>query len=151
MNKTRLIWGIICLVLAIVLASPALSATAQPVVTFTLLDPLPTQLAVGETYTIQVKVASHEPFLIAMAMPDAYYPGRGIFFHGNDMATQTTEAVLQLELTGKASTADLPAVQDWPTTEDWPAGVAPAAVVVGVRYRHGEVVSQQFSFAVAVP
>lgn len=137
--------------LVVVLASPASRAAAQPVVTFTLLTPLPTHLAVGESYTIQVRVTSDEPFLMAMAMPDAYYPGRGIFYHGIDIATQATEAVLQLELTGKASTADLPAVQDWPSTEDWPAGVAPASVVVGVRFQNGQVVSQRFNFAVAVP
>ena len=138
-------------VLAIILACTASPATAQPVVTFKLLNRLPTHLAVGESYTIQVRVTSDEPFLIAMAMSDEYYPGRGIFFDGIDMATQATEAILSLEVTGKNSTADLPAVQDWPTTEDWPAGVAPAAVVVGVRYQNGDVVSQQFSFAVAVP
>ena len=137
--------------LAIVLASTASPATAGPVVTFKLLDRLPTQLAVGESYTIQVRVTSHEPFLIAMAMSDEYYPGRGIFFAGIDMATQATEAVLRLEVTGKNSTADLPAVQDWPTTEDWPAGVAPASVVVGARYENGQVVSQRFTFAVEVP
>ena len=133
------------------LASTAPPASAEPGVRFKLLDPLPTHLAVGETYTIRVRVTSNEPFLIAMAMADEYYPGRDIFFNGNDLATQNTEAVLKLEVTGKASTADLWAVQDWPTTEDWPAGVAPAAVVVGVRYQNGDVVSQQFSFAVAVP
>ena len=137
--------------LAIVLACAASLAIAQPVVTFKLLTRLPTQLAVGESYTIQVRVTSHEPFLIAMAMSDEYYPGRGIFFAGIDMVTQATEAILRLEVTGKNSTADLPAVQDWPTTEDWPAGVAPASVVVGVRYEGGQVVSQRFNFVVEVP
>lgn len=137
--------------LVVVLASPASRVAAQPVVTFTLLTPLPTHLAVGETYTIQVQITTDEPFLLAMAMSDEYYPGRGIFFHGIDIAPQATEAVLQLELTGKASTADLLAVQDWPATEDWPAGVAPASVVAGVRFQQGEVVSQRFNFAVAVP
>ena len=139
------------LALAIVLACIASPATAQPVVTFKLLNRLPTQLAVGESYTIQVRVISDEPFLMAVAMPDEYYPGRGIFFDGIDMATQATETILSLEVTGKNSTADLPAVQDWPTTEDWPAGVAPASVVVGVRYQGGQVVSQRFNFAVEVP
>ena len=137
--------------LAIILACAASPATARPVVTFKLLNRLPTQLAVGESYTIQVRVTSDEPFLMAVAMSDEYYPGRGIFFHGIDRATQATEAVLRLEVTGKNSTADLPAVQDWPTTEDWPAGVAPASVVVGVRYQGGQVVSQRFNFAVEVP
>ncbi|MBM2848718.1 MAG: hypothetical protein HW418_1660 [Anaerolineales bacterium] len=137
--------------LVVVLASPASPAAAQPVVTFTLLTELPTQLAVGQSHTIQVQVTSDEPFLMAMAMPDTYYPGRGIFIHGIDIALHTTEAVLLLEVTGKASTADLPAVQDWPATEDWPAGVAPASVVVGVRFQNGQVVSQRFNFAVAVP
>jgi hypothetical protein len=148
--KTFLRFLILVTLLAL-LAGTALPASAAPGVRFKLLDPLPMQLAVGETYTIRIRVTSHEPFLLAMVMPDEYYPGRGIFFNGIDLAHQNTEAILQLEVTGKESTADLWAVQDWPTTEDWPAGVTPAAVVVGVRYPGGEVVSQIFPFAVAVP
>lgn len=142
---------VIIVALVVVLASATSPVSAAPGVTFVLLDPLPTHLAVGETCIIRIQVNSDEPFLLAMAMPDKYYPGRGIFFNGIDLAHKNTEAILQLEVTGKESTADLLAVQDWPTTEDWPAGVAPAAVVVGVRYQGGAVVSQQFVFAVAVP
>ena len=142
---------IVVAILAVVLFCTASPSKAVPVVAFTLLDPLPTQVAVGETRIIRVQVTSDEPFLLAMAMPDKYYPGRCIFFNSNDVARQATQAVLQLEVRGKESTADLQAVQDWPTTEDWPAGVAPAAVVVGVRFRQGETVSQYFPFAVTVP
>jgi hypothetical protein len=139
-------------VLAILLTCAPASAAAGPTVTFTLLTPLPTDLAVGESYTIQVQVTSDEPFILAMAMPDSYYPGRGIFFHGSDRVTHATEAMLHLTVTGKASTADLAAVSDWPTPgESWPAGVAPASVVVGVRFGHGQVVAQRFNFAVEVP
>ncbi len=148
MRKLLVVIGVIALVLALVIGASV--ATATPTVTFTLLNAPPTHLAVGETYTIDIQVTSDTPFIWAVAMPTSYYPGRGIFFHGSDRASQGTSAVLHLTVTGKNSTADLPAVTDWPTTEDWPAGVAPAAVVVGVRFKNGETVSQWYPFAVTV-
>jgi hypothetical protein len=79
------------------------------------------------------------PFNQATMLPDAYYPGRGVFFRGSDVAHRTTSAVLSLTVTGKNSTAGLP------------DGVAPLAVVAGARYRGGELHYQRFDFAVAVP
>ncbi len=138
--------------LAILLTCITASAATVPTVTIRLLNDLPTELAVGQSYTIDILVTSDEPFILAMAMPDQYYPGRGIFFHGSDSVTHANEAVLHLTVTGKASTADLAAVSDWPTPgENWPAGVAPASVVVGVRFKHGQVVAERFNFAVKVP
>jgi hypothetical protein len=137
--------------LAILLTCTAVPATAAPDVRIKLLNKLPTHLAVGESYTIDVRVSSSEPFILAAAMIDAYYPGRGVFSAGSDRASWSTEAVLHLTLTGKAPTADLPAVTDWPTTEDWPAGVAPLSLVVGVRRGGGEIVSERFTWAVTVP
>jgi hypothetical protein len=130
-----------------VLAPPA---TATPVVTFTLITPLPTHLAVGESAVIVVRAESSEPFVMAIALSDAYYPGRGVLFDGSAATTGATSAELRLTITGRESTADLPAVQDWPGTEDWPAGVAPVAVRAGARFTGGTVVGQSFLFAVAV-
>jgi len=139
-------------VLAILLTCIATPVTAAPDVRIKLLNKLPMHLAVGESYTIDVRVSSDEPSILAMAMPDAYYPGRGIFFHGSDSAVHATKAVLHLTVTGKDSTADLAAVSNWPTPgENWPAGVAPASVVVGVRLKNGQVVAERFNFAVTVP
>ncbi len=141
------------IVLALLLTCASASAAATSNVNITPLTPLPEELvlAVGESYTIQVQITSDEPFLVAMAMPDTYYPGRGIFFHGNDRAVHATSAVLELTVTGKASTADLAAVSDWPAPgASWLAGVAPASVVAGVRFTHGQVVAQRFDFAVKV-
>lgn len=135
----------------VLLASIAGPATASPGVTIRLLNRLPPTLALDESYTIDILVRSEEPFRLAMAMVDAYYPGRGVYSAGPDHASWTTEAVLHQTLTGKRSTADLPAVTDWPATEDWPAGVAPLALVVGVRQADGTVVSEQFVWAVTVP
>ena len=139
------------LTLAVLLIGTASFATAAVPPTITLLNDPPTHLAVGESYTLDIQITSAEPFIVALAMPNQYYPGRGVFFHGSDRATHATSAVLHLTITGKNSTADLPAVNDWPETEDWPAGVAPLSAVVGVRYKGGQVVVEQFSFAVTVP
>ena len=126
-------------------------ASTAPQVTFTLLTPLPSQLAVGETAVIGVHVESSEPFVMAIALSDAYYPGRGVLFDGSPAQHGGTSADLYLTVTGRDSTADLAAVQDWPGDEDWPAGVAPLAVRVGVRFAGGLVVSTSYPFAVAVP
>lgn len=130
-------------------------ATAAPTATITLLNPPPAgllELAVGESYTFDVEITSDEPFVVAVAMVDQYYPGRGIYWHGSDRATQATSAVLHLTMTGKKPTADLSAVCDCPEPGDcWPAGVAPAAIAAGVRYKGGQVVAERFSFAVVVP
>lgn len=129
-------------------------AVAAPGVEITLLNPPPDPLVleVGESYTFNIQVESDEPFIWAMAMTDAYYPGRGMHWHGGDRATQDTSAVLQLTMTGKKSTAGLPAVCDWPQPGDcWPEGVAPASIVVGVRYKGGQVVAETFAFGVVVP
>ncbi|NIV34385.1 MAG: hypothetical protein GWN58_34475, partial [Anaerolineae bacterium] len=62
------------------------------------------ELDVGETYTFHVKVTSDMPFILAMAMPDVYYPGRAIVFSGNDIAHRDDSAILHLTMTGKGST-----------------------------------------------
>ena len=75
-----------------------------------------------------------------------------IFSPGGDRAGQGTEAVLYITLTGKNSTADLPAVCDWPEPGDcWPAGVAPVSIATGVRFPGGLAVGEQFTFGVVVP
>jgi hypothetical protein len=139
------------LVLAVLLIGAASSAGAAEAPTFTLLNDLPATLAIGESYTIDLLVTSQDPFIYAQAMLNQYYPGRGIRVDGPDHAGRGTLAVLHITITGKNSTAELLAVNDWPETEDWPAGVVPLSIVAGCRYPGGEVFSQQFSFAVAVP
>ena len=143
-------------VVAAIVTAAAAPAAARPVsstptVTFTLLTPLPTELAVGETAVICVRVESSETFVMAIALSDAYYPGRGVLFDGSSAQTRATSADVCLMVTGRDSTIDLPAVQDWPGDEDWPAGVAPLAVRVGVRFAGGAVVSTSYLFAVTVP
>jgi hypothetical protein len=131
-------------------------ATAASTVKIKLLNPphknKPFELAVGESYTFDILLTSDEPFTVAMAMPDAYYPGRGVFWHGRDGENQNTSALLHLTMTGRNSTADLPAVCDWPEPGDcWPEGVAPVAIAVGARFAGGQVYGEQFPFAVVVP
>ena len=82
--------------------------------------------------------SSNEPFIQAIVLGDEYYPGRGVFFHGNDTANHATSALLHLTITGKEATDFLP------------DGVAPVAVVAGVRYKGGVVFSERFDFNVVV-
>lgn len=131
-------------------AAPARAVEAVPAVTFTLLTPLPSQLAVGETAVIGVHVASSQPFVMAIALSDAYYPGRGVSFDGSSAQPGGTSAELYLTVTGRASTADLAAVENWPGEEDWAAGAAPLAVRAGARFAGGGVASATFLFAVVV-
>lgn len=147
-RRALLAIGVIGCVLAPATA-PAVAA-AEPVVTFTLLTPLPSHLAVGERAVIGVHVQSSEPFVMAIALSDAYYPGRGVLFDGSPAQPSAASADLYLTITGRESTAGLPAVEDWPADEDWPAGVAPLAVRVGARFAGGHVASAGFLFAVAV-
>lgn len=132
------------------LAGAPASAASPPAVTFTLLTPLPTHLAVGETAVIGVHVDSSEPFVMAIALSDAYYPGRGVRFDGSAAQPNATSADLYLTVIGRDSTTDLPAVQNWPADEDWAAGVAPLAVRVGARFAGGTVVGQSYLFSVVV-
>ena len=134
---------------AVAAGTPAVAAT-QPEVTFTLLTPLPTTLAVGETAVIGVHVESSEPFAMAIALSDAYWPGRGVRFDGSPAHPRDTSADLYLTITGTRSTADIPAVADWPVNEDWPAGTLPLVVRAGVRFAGGYVASTAWLFGVTV-
>ena len=97
------------------------------------------ELTVGESYTFDVSITSDEPFILAIAMTDAYYPGRYIDWHGNDRATHATDAELNLTMTGRRPTADLPE-----------GGVVPVSIAVGVRCGGAFVVSERFDFNVLV-
>ncbi len=142
---------------SLVVGTPAVPATAAapepapPEVTFTLLTPLPAELAVGQSAIIGVRVRSSERFVMAIALSDAYYPGRGVAFDGSPAHARDTSADLYLTIIGRAPTAELAAVQDWPADEDWPEGVAPVAVAVGARFEGGGVVGARFPFGVSVP
>jgi hypothetical protein len=141
------------IVLAVLLAWVASTAIAG--VTIQLLNPPPgglLELDVGESYTFDIGITSDDPFVLAMATTDAYYPGRGIRRSANDTAHRSTSAVLHLTVTGKGSTVGLPAVYDWPEPGiHWPEGTAPVSIVAGVRYKGGVVISERFIFTVAVP
>jgi hypothetical protein len=131
----------ISVVTLLVLAVPATSTAKPAPVTIELLNPPKKgvlELAVGESYTFDIEITSDETFLLAIAMGDEYYPGRGIFFAGNDTAHQTTYALLHLTVTGKEPTDFLP------------EGVCPIAVVAGVRFPGGVVFSERFDMSVRV-
>ena len=108
-------------------------------------------LDVGESETFQIEVRSEVEYLFAAAKVDQYYPGRGIHTPAGDQEDRGTEALLEITITGKNSTAELPAVTDWPWEgEYWPAGVAPVAIVAGMRYDGGQVYAEYFPFMVIV-
>jgi hypothetical protein len=133
----------------------AAASTAFGGVTIELLNPPPgglLELGLGESYTFDIRIASDDPFVLAMTAIDAYYPGKGIRKRAGDRAHHTTSAVLHVTVTGKDPTAGLPAVYDWPEPgTNWPAGTAPVSIVAGVRYKGGVVFSERFIFTVAVP
>ena len=153
--KKLLVTMSVVAVVVLLLCVPSSQATAAPGVSIKVMGlqgNKPLELEVGESYTFEVLVKSNEPFIWATAMTDAYYPGRGVFWHGSDRATKETSGVLYLTITGKNSTADLLAVCDWPQPGYcWPDGVAPLSIVVGVRYEGGVVIAERFPFAVRVP
>jgi hypothetical protein len=130
------------LVLSLALSILSATASAKPApVTIELLNPPKhglLKVSVGESYTFDIAITSDETFLLAVAMGDEYYPGRGIFFAGNDTAHQTTSALLHLTVTGKEPTDFLP------------EGVCPIAVVAGVRFPGGVVFSERFDMNVLV-
>jgi hypothetical protein len=145
MKKSNVAFALV-LIAVLLIGSPVSAYAATPTIAVT--NPPPNDIVVvnvGQAYTFDIAITSDEPFVLAIALGDEYYPGRGIFFNGNDTAHQATSATLHLTLTGKESTADLP------PAEGWPAGVAPASVVVGVRYAGGVVVSYRYRFGVIVP
>jgi hypothetical protein len=150
----KLTLGVVTVAVLLMCASSS-QATAGPTVTIELLNPPPSdplELAVGESYTFDVEITSDEPFVLAMVLTDQYYPGRGIYWHDSDRATQATSALLHLTVTGKKSTGDLLEVCDWPEPGVcWPEGVAPAAIAAGARYKGGQIFAQRFNFAVLVP
>jgi hypothetical protein len=133
--------SLIALIALLVLIVSVGSAAVSPPVTIELLNLSGEgllKLAVDESYTFDIEVTASEPFILAMVLGDQYYPGQGVFLHGIDAARRTTSALLHLTITGKESTDSLP------------DGVAPVAIVAGVRYQGGIVYSERFDFNVLV-
>ena len=150
MNVGLVLLAIAAIGSVLVPATAPAAPVAQPAVTFSLLTPLPSHLAVGESAVIGVHVESSEPFAMAIALSDAYYPGRGVLFNGSQAQANATSADLYLTITAREPTASLPAVQNWPADEDWPAGTLPLAVRVGARFAGGYVASESYLFGLTV-
>ena len=133
---------VLAIVLALVLANvPAFPAKAAPVATITLLNPPPSdllELAVGESYTFDILITSEEPFVFAMALPSAYYPGRGVFWHESDRESQSTSALLHLD-DNRQETDRQPAgcVRLARARNVLAEGAAPVMIAAGVRYKGG--------------
>jgi len=134
-------FSLLGLVALMVLMTGVLSAAApMPVTTFALVQGLPSVMNVGDTYTVIVQVNSDLQFLSASALPDTYYPGRGVVAsQGGDRTGRSTSATLAVTFVAKGATSKMA------------DGVAPVSVVVGVRYAGGYVAVQQYDFLVQVP
>ncbi len=130
---------ILALVLILVTVAAAPTPPPAPNVTFTVVSPLPETMVIGQTYNFVVEITSDRPFTSASAMPDMYFPGRYVVARGVSRSGAGTTATLTVTWTAKASTANLP------------GSVAPVAVVAGVRFPGGAVVSQRFDYNVSVP
>ena len=147
--------GILAVLASIgLLACMASSATADST-RIELLDFDPADgltLAVGDTYTFEIEVKQGRAFILAMAMPDAYYPGRSIIWRGNDIIHRDDSGLLQLTMTATSPTDGLDQVCGWPESNDpcWDPGVAPVSIVAGVRFEKGEVLTERFDFQVVV-
>ncbi|MBN1565833.1 MAG: hypothetical protein JXA10_18465 [Anaerolineae bacterium] len=129
--------SLILLVLLVTLVVPA--SAEGPTVTF--VNPVPGDvltLAVGESYTLEVHVSSDVAFIRAQMALDQFYPGRYVTANGMVGAHKGTEATMQITLTGKGATAELP------------GGIAPVSLIVGVRYQGGNVVVETYDFGVIV-
>jgi hypothetical protein len=152
MKKSAIVPGAVLAVMMLVLVASTATASGVSLEVLNLPPDGLLELGVGESYTFDIAVDSDEPFILAIAVNDAYYPGRGIFWHGSDTAHHDTTALLHLTMVGKRSTADLAAVSDWPEPGDtWPEGVAPVSIVAGARFKRGVVFSERWNFAVRVP
>lgn len=151
----RKLFSTIGVVVSIALLACLASSVGADEPRITLLNPPPDgglKLTVGQSYTFEIEVAEGEPFVLSMAMPDAYYPGRSIIWRGNDIAQRDTSALLQLTMIATSPTEDLAQVCGWPDpdTPCWPNGVAPVSIVAGVRFEKGVVLSERFDFSVRV-
>jgi hypothetical protein len=153
--KTRLLTLVLIAATLVLAGIPCSPAEAASGVTIQFLNPPPDgllTLTVGEPYTFEVEVTSDDPFVLAAAQTDAFYPGRGVFWHGGDRTTHAESATLELTITGKSSTAGLPQVCGWPEpdTPCWPEGTAPVSIVAGARFKGGVTIAEVFAFAVRV-
>jgi hypothetical protein len=136
------------LIFMLLLTGILTAAAPVPNVTFTLLSGLPATMNVGDTATVVVQVTSDQEFNFAQVLPTAFFPGRGVVAEnvGGDRELRDTTATLEVTFRAKGSTAGFEASGVCPGS-----GVAPVAVVAGVRYQGGFVASQRFSFCVTVP
>ena len=129
------------LVLMMVLMTGVLTAAAPtPVVTFNLVQGLPSTMNIGDTYTVIVEITSDTPYNTVMALPSFQYPGKGVVaVHGGDRAGGGTSATLEVTFTAKTDTSKMPNSEDI------------VYVVVGARFQGGYVASQTYTFNVTVP
>ena len=140
MTKRLIFIGLIALAFSVWITVVPVSAGPTPAVSIQITN-FPAggvlELGVGESYTFDIQVVSDQPFTNALALVNQHFPGRGIFYHGSDIAVRSTTATLHLTVTGKEPTAG------------FPNGMVPASANVAVRFGRNVVV-QTFNFNVIV-
>ncbi len=144
------IFSLLGLLILISLLTGALTAAAPLQISHSinLVQGLPTVMKVGDTATVIVQVDSpDQPFLYAQMLPTFHFPGRDLMAinMGGDRVLNAKAATLEITFIAKAPTADLPYEGVCP-----PGGLAPVAVVAGVRYPGGYADSLRFDFCVDV-
>lgn len=142
MKNKNIIISITALFVLVVSFAAAPPPPPAPNVTFTVLQPLPATMTVGQSYDFVVEVTSDTPYTSVTAMPTYFFPGRYVTaVQGNDRAGAGTSAILTITFVAKGSTSAGQA-----------GGVpAPVSIVVGARFKGGVVVSQQFDYNITVP
>lgn len=133
---TPILMAVVILVVSLA-AAPA--PPPAPNVTFTVVQPLPATMTIGESYDFVVQVTSDTPFISVIAMPTYFFPGRYVTAQTPERSGAGTSAALTVTFTAKDSTASLP------------NGVAPVSIVLGARFKGGAVASQRFDYNVSVP
>ena len=136
MNISRRLLSIAFISVILLSVFPSTVAAGNPP-TVTLLNPLPAELAVGETYMLDIRVESDQPFTLTTAQIAPQFPA---YVHGNggDRAQQASTAVLHVPLIGVRPTAKLP------------GGADAIRLVVATRYGGGLVIVNEFNFSVVV-
>ena len=142
MKKVSLVF---VLVLALILTLFGVAAAPPPPpapnVTFTVLQPLPDTMTVGQTYAFIIEVTSDTPVTSVTAMPTYFFPGRYVTaVKGNDRAGAGTSAILTITFQAKD-----------PSSEGNAGGApAPVSIIVGARFKGGVVVPQQYDYYITV-
>ena len=107
MKKFLSLFGLLALM---TLLTGLLSAAASaPNTTFTLVQGLPSTMKMGDVRVVTVRVESDQLYASVQAMPDLYFPGRGVVaLQGGARSSGGSSTTLSVAFKAKGSTASFP-------------------------------------------